>query len=339
MSSRFSTTEKPLGLIGKDPADPRDYKLSEVQKQETDLPDSYLLGKSNIDKMIASLTSVQDQLYGDCTSHASDGVKEQQDSFEYDREIKLSQRFIYHNIKKLSGIWSTEGDFLRNGFKALEKWGVCLEETYPYKKFNDWKDYAKPEPPQEAYKEAKKYKIKNYYRVEPNLDDIRSAIYKNKAPIGVSMAWYKSYYSEKDDGYLPTPGDNKYGGHALIIVGWENNKLWFRNSHGTDYGYRGYFYIPFNELNKHELWDCWVSIDKIEDPRDNIGWVADSYLKVIKGFQAGDVVTPGYALNFRSKPYVSNDTKIDLLQPGEELKITGESKETGGYNWQKVRRL
>lgn len=337
----MSTPPKPLGILSKDPYDPRDYQLSAVQEQETDLPDKYLLGHGTVPAMINALTSVQDQIYGDCTSHSADGVKEQQDSREYGRKIKLSQRFIYHHIKQISEIWYSEGDFLRNGFKALEKYGACLEETYPYKEFEDWKDYAKPKPPQEAYEEADKFKIKNYYRVDTDIDSLRSAIYQNKSPIGISMGWYKSYYSERDDGYLPLPGDHKYGGHALVAVGWENNKFWFRNSHGTNYGKDGYFYIPFNEFDKHEIWDGWVSIDEINNEKPEVGWVADSWLALLRNYKKGNVVTPTYSggLSFRSEPRVANDTKIEMLYPGEELEILGEEKDNQGYTWQKVKKV
>ena len=320
--------KKPLGLVGPDQPDPRDFQLAELQPQSVDLPTSYDLR----DKM----AEISDQNYGSCTAHAATSVKEYWDTKEYADIINLSEKFVYHNTKKESNLWGIQGDFLRNAFKAIQKYGAPLLKDYPDKKEDSWEDYAKPEPSEEIYEKAEKYKARTYWSVGKTLEDFRQAIYKNKCPIGTGMKWYRSYYEVGQDGKLPVPGQDDVGGHAVSCVGWTRDKLWFRNSWGTDFGKDGYFYIPFGEFNQHDFWNAWIMLDEERPEKPDTGWVADSYLKMIKGFNEGDKVTPTYNLNFRNVPW---GTKIDLLKPGDKLEILGESKRSGNLTWQKVKKI
>jgi len=313
-----------LGLLAKDPIDVRDYQLAELQAP-VELPDEFDLR----DKM----TSVQRQNWGTCTANMADGVKEFLDKKEYGKEIKLSQKFIYINTKKISGLWDNQGDYLRNAFKSVCQYGACLEETFPDIKRSSWNSYIKDRPSEQAYKEAEKYKGKTFWAVGRTLEDFRQAIFQNKCPVGFGMMWYKSYRSPASDGRLPLP-DTKLSGHAIICVGWTKGKLWFKNSHGTNWGLNGYAYIPFEEFEKHDIWNAYVLLDiKVpKKPEIKEGWVADGYLR--KDFIKGDIVYPICNLNFRDAPWGS---KLKVLGKGKKIKILGESKKTTNITWQKVK--
>jgi len=319
--------KRQTGLIGPDPEDPRDFKLSELQPEEVDLPES--------NDYRGDMAEVSYQNYGSCTAHGATSVKEFWDSKEYGKKINLSEKFTYYNTKKESGLWDIQGDFLRNAFKALQKYGAPLLGDYPDTRDDSWKDYL-TEPEREIYELAEKFKAKTYWSVETGLKSLREAIFKNKCPVGTGMRWYRSYYKEDKNGRLPPPDGDNVGGHAISCVGWTKNKLWFRNSWGTDYGKDGYFYIPFGEFNQHDFWNAWIMLDEERPEKPDTGWVADSYLKMIKGFNEGDKVTPTYNLNFRNVPW---GTKIDLLKPGDKLEILGESKRSGNLTWQKVKKI
>ncbi|MGV9206088.1 MAG: C1 family peptidase [Promethearchaeia archaeon] len=328
IKNKINFKKKPLGCIGQDPPDPRDFQLSELQPEKVDLPEKFDLR--------GEMAEISDQHYGSCTAHSATSVKEYWDSKEYGKPINLSEKFTYYNTKKESGLWDTEGDFLRNAFKALQKYGVPLLEDYPDTKEDDWEDYVTTEPPEEIYEKAKQYKARTYWSIDRTLNDFREAIYKNKCPIGTGMRWYSSYYKVGQDGHLPLPKDNKVGGHAISCVGWTHNKLWFRNSWGKDWGNDGYFYIPFGEFNQHTFWNAWIMLDEERPEKPDTGWVADTYLRMIKGFDEGDKVTPTYNLNFRDAPW---GAKIDLLKPGDKLEILGKSKKSGNLTWQKVKKI
>lgn len=323
----FKKNKYPLGVIGKDPKDIRDFQLLEVQPTIVVLPETFDLR----DKM----TSVQLQNWGTCTSHDVDGVKEFLDSKEYGKQIKLSQKFIYYNTKKISGLWNMQGDYVRNALKAVCEYGVCLEETFPDIRRLNWETYIKDVPSEQAYKEAEKYKGKTYWVVGNTLEQFRQAIYQQKAPVVCSMMWFESYYKTESDGKLPLP-DKSVGGHAISCVGWTKDKLWFRNSHGTDWGLNGYFYIPFNEFNRHDIWNCWILLDiEVPEPENTkIGWIADSWLS--KEWEKGDIVWPTYKLNFRIAPW---GQVIKVLEVGKKLEVLGEKKKTNEIVWQKVKEL
>ena len=325
----FKKKRKQHGLLP-DPKDPRDLHLSELQPESVELSNNFDL-RDNI--------LISDQNYGSCQSHAVTKLSEYWNSKEYNRKVNLSEKFVYYNTKKVSGLWHIQGDYARSSLKALQKYGSPLLKDYPDDPEGSWEEYIDSAPPGEIYEKAKKYRIKSYWRVHGDLESIRQAIYKNKCPVLIGTKWYKSYNDVVPYGKLPLPGDKVGGGHLFVCSGWtdahtfETGKLWFANSWGKDYGADGFFYIPFPEFNKHDFWDIWVALDLEVPERPKTGWVADSYLKMIKGFNEGDKVTPTYNLNFRDAPWGS---KIGLLKPGEKLEILGESKKSGNITWQKV---
>ena len=317
-----------LGVVSPDRKDKRDYLLSSIQPEAVSLPDKFLLR----DKM----TSIQKQIYGTCTANMSDGLKEFWDSQEYGKEIKLSQRFIYYNTKKISGLWHDQGDYLRNALKSVCDYGACLETSFPDTPDGNWDTYIQKEPLPEGYKEAEQYKGKTYWRIGNTLDNFRQAIYQNQCPVGFGMVWYDSYRGISSDGKLPLPSGDKLGGHALIAIGWEDDKLWIRNSWGTDWGDKGYFYIPFNEFDKHDIWDCWVLLDI---QRELKGWMAGEYLKrLIPKFIPNEVVSPIYRLILREQPGIKSN-KITVLNPSTKLIILDDINNgisQDGYTWYRV---
>jgi len=320
-----------MGLISKDPTDIRDLQLAELQPEKVELPEEYCL----IDKM----TLVQSQFWGTCTSHSADGLKEYQDKQEYNREIKLSQRFIYRMTKELSGLWHMQGDYLRTAVKVLQKYGACLEDTFPDTRDKTWKNYISKKPSAIAFKEAEKYKIKSYWAV--NTDDLRNlrqACYRNKSPICVGSPWYKNQNKTQKDGRLLLPGGEMSGGHAYLYVGWTQGKDWFRNSWGAKWGKGGYFYIAENDFKHFDFWNGWVGLDLEVPDIKTQGWVAERHIKHVDepGFKSGDKIIPETGLRLRSSPtiYASIVKRLTSNMKGEI--ISNERKKANGYFWRRV---
>ena len=327
-SFRRKSEKEKLGLIGADPTDIRDYQLASIQPKVVFLPNEIKLR----DKM----TSVQNQNWGTCTSHMADGIAEYSNSLEYKKEIKLSQKFIYYNTKKISGLWTTQGDYLRNALKAVCDYGAPLEEDFPDVKRNSWEEYIKDVPSIDIYEKAKKYKGKTFWSVGTSLDDFMQAIFQQNAPVGFGMMWYEGYRNIKNDGKLPLPSGKEIGGHAVDGVDWEMERFWVRNSWGTNWGNNGYFYIPFNEFGKHTIWNAWVMLDE-EAPEQLTGWAAGKYLKRTGAeFKAGEEVTPIYSLNLREKPTIKSD-KVTLMKPGWKCEIIEGGIDADGYTWWRIK--
>ena len=312
-----------LGLIAPDYKDERDFQLASIQPQKVSVPDEFDLR----DKM----GQVGLQHWGSCSSWGSTALAEYWNKQEYHKDINLSEKFVYHNIKKISGLWDNEGDYGRNGLKALCQFGAPLLEDYPNDREKNWQEYAQKEPSQEVYNKALEYKGKSYWRVGRTLDDFLQAQFQNQCPVMFGMAWYQSYYGIKSDGKLPLPFGKRYGGHLVSTAGWEREKLWVKNSHGENWGNNGYFYIPFSEFSKQDIWDAWVLTDA--EPEQPIeGWVALQYLQRL--LQVGDLVSPTTSLNIRETP---GGNKIKTLSIKDIGEITENIVKQGNYDWIKLR--
>jgi C1A family cysteine protease len=66
-----------------------------------------------------------------------------------------------------------------------------------------------------------------------------------------------------DTGVIPMPGptEQKDGGHAMLIVGYNNADRTFlvRNSWGTEWGQQGYGTMPYDYILSPTLtWDLWT---------------------------------------------------------------------------------
>ena len=314
------------GLIAPDYKDSRDLLLADYLGEES-IPDSIDLKSKD--------SAIEHQRFGSCTAHAAIGVKQFLDKKEYGKEIDLSQRFVYHNTKRISGLWDIEGDYLRNAIKALVRWGAPREELWSEGK-GKLDEYLKTTPPASVYKAAEQYKARAYYRVATEVPSIKKTIAKLLSPLPTGMMWNESY-KPKPDGYLPLPKGKKIGGHAIDIIDYTLDKIQFRNSWGKKWGLGGYFYIPVSEFKAHNFWDSWVVLDEIlNKPLE--GYLATKFLTPVS-YGAGSLVKPIVNLNIRETPA---GKKLGIATEDDELEIVdGKTfvKSFGGrvYRWQKIK--
>lgn len=64
---------------------------------------------------------------------------------------------------------------------------------------------------------------------------------------------------------FPSPGDAVQGGHAVVAIGYDNNRrigdkkgaLKIRNSWGTDWGEEGYGWLPYAYITEGLAVDFW----------------------------------------------------------------------------------
>ena len=84
-------------------------------------------------------------------------------------------------------------------------------------------------------------------------------------PIVFGISVYESFESEEvaKTGIvqLPEKTEKMLGGHAIVIVGYDQEKhlFIFRNSWGEDWGDKGYGYLPFEYVCDKDLAsDFWV---------------------------------------------------------------------------------
>ena len=194
---------------------------------------------------------------GSCTAQAIVAVYEimlrQQvpDKFQ-----ELSPLFLYYNSRREEGTLNEDaGAYLRSSMKALLDYGICPENDWPYNvdKFNI-------RPSDNAYRNAKKFKISQYKRLS-NLNSILDSISKDHPVVAGIMVYsgFDNITKENSTIPMPTDTDTEYGAHAIALVGYNlaERKLLAKNSFGASWGLGGYFWIPFDYLEQ-ELTDAWI---------------------------------------------------------------------------------
>jgi C1A family cysteine protease len=197
---------------------------------------------------------------GSCTGNALGGAVEYDDN-----GFHPSRLFIYYNERYLEGtVRQDSGAYLIDGIKSLEKYGVCSENTWPY---IESRFAQKPSPV--AYTEALKHKIivnsvVSSDNPETEISTVNLNLIKQHLAAGYPCAFifivYDSFESLQAPWILdlPQPEEQVQGGHAILCVGYDDNKEYetrngtkkgcfiIRNSWGAEWGENGYFYMTYD---------------------------------------------------------------------------------------------
>ncbi|MDQ3234542.1 MAG: C1 family peptidase [Pseudobdellovibrionaceae bacterium] len=198
---------------------------------------------------------------GSCTAQAAGAACMFLDVYDRDMPVVVPSRlFVYYATRTLEGTkHSDSGATLRNTIKAIATWGYPPEDKWPYsiEKFT-------VRPPEEVISLAAKERIKSYERLGRDLNQFREAINEG-LPVIIGFSVYSSIddRSVKKTGFIPVPkpGDMRDGGHAVLVVGYDDTKaaLIIRNSWGEEWGEEGFGYLPYRYIEDPALsGDFWV---------------------------------------------------------------------------------
>ena len=236
-----------------DKPDPRNFKFRSIKTAEV-IPATFMDMYYKL--LEVSGTNNDCQFYGDCTSYGGEIPK------RYQEEKVLSRHFLYNAIKKISGRYDTEGDYLINAMKALCKMGVCEEAYFPTVPAVSWLKYVMQEPSEDAKANALIHKGRTYWELDRNdFEEFKRAMSVFKTPLNFAMEWNVSYYNCPASGHLPLPTGEWVGGHSLAVVGFDGVGIWGKNSHGKSWGKNGYFFIPYEDWTKHSIATAFVLLD------------------------------------------------------------------------------
>jgi C1A family cysteine protease len=183
----------------------------------------------------------------------------------------MSRLFIYYNERVIEHTVNEDsGAMIRDGIKTLAKQGVCPESMWPY---NISKFKNKPAP--KCYAEGLKHQILAYYRIN-TLQELKTSIAAG-FPVTFGFSVYESFMTDRvaKTGivYMPKWYEQLMGGHAVLAVGYDDNMkiqknkgaVIVRNSWGTSWGDKGYFYMPYPYINDRNLSDDFWQITKQEE--------------------------------------------------------------------------
>lgn len=204
---------------------------------------------------------------GSCTGNAVAGAYAHNLKKQGKTVFTPSRLFIYYNARKYINTTDRDsGAVIRDAVKSVNVKGVCTETNWIYdiSKF-------KNKPLRSCYKEAKDHQSITYSRLHRSIDSFKQCISEG-LPFVFGFTVYDSFYSKDvaKTGMMtwPTPTEKSHGGHAVMAVGYddslEGGRFIIRNSWGSEWGDKGYFYMPYDFIvNSNLTADFWV-IETVE---------------------------------------------------------------------------
>lgn len=166
---------------------------------------------------------------------------------------RLSPLFIYNAERQMRGwLEIDEGAFIRDGLKVLQKLGCESEENFQ----TDWNNFKKIPQASETSLQNCTY---TYMRLE-NLDEIKLVLSMGLLVV-CGLTVYKNWELPiaYQQGIIPMPAGRSLGGHAVLIVGYNDDTqtLEYKNSWGEKWGNGGYFVTDYSYI-EHSGSDFWT---------------------------------------------------------------------------------
>lgn len=202
---------------------------------------------------------------GSCTANAIGGMFEFMQQKQGVKPFMPSRLFIYYNERDLEGtVGYDSGAFIRDGMKVINKLGVCKETTWPYKI-----SQFVVKPPQSSYTEGLLNQSVQYMRVNRTVADLQKCL-TDGYPFVFGFTVYESFESAEvaATGIVPMPKakEKVLGGHAVMAVGYDVQRklVLVRNSWGSSWGIKGYFWMPIEYLTNSNLSDDFWTLRQVE---------------------------------------------------------------------------
>ena len=240
-------------FFGATPSSPdiRDYTLSISASK---LPITYINQPIKIKSQGSQST---------CVAYTLSSLIEFHNFKETQLYTRFSTDFIYGC--RFDSDYFGEGMSLRDGLKVIQKYGDVEYSLLPGNT-DVSKAFSKVHQNFETLRpEAYPNRISTYYKIK-SLDELKYALYHD-GPVAASMRWYSESSVDKNGIYHYNPS-NSYFGHAVLIIGWDEDNLIVQNSWGILFGKKGLFYVPIKQMNEvfKELYGITDDITNIKVP-------------------------------------------------------------------------
>ena len=242
--------------------DVRDWTLKPevVEAAKATLPTSWDLRSTGFMPPVVDQGSL-----GSCTANAGAGVFDYMEKKQGGQFLPGSRLFLYYNTRvkvEHSPAGQDTGCTIRGTMQSLVTYGICKEATDPYiiSRFS-------VAPTVVMLAEGLDYQVLFYALLDPTgsttaqiLANIKTMV-ASGYPVEFGFDVYASFLTIGSNGLMPYPavGESYKGGHATVIVGYDDNKqcpnaskgaFLVRNSWGASWGLAGYFWMPYDILTK-----------------------------------------------------------------------------------------
>lgn len=184
-----------------------------------------------------------------CVAHSAATIKMHQEFKEHKKYYSFDTEWLYALCKQQDGIPDQDGTFIRAALDIVQTTGYLAKaERY-------------------RLKEDTHFKIEKYVRLT-SIQQIKEAVY-HVGPVIFGIMIDEGIYTPDKSGIIPEPNNITLGGHAMVIVGWDDRKkcdnsqgaFLVKNSWGDEYGKKGYIWYPYSHFNHYAGWDAWRVVD------------------------------------------------------------------------------
>ena len=188
---------------------------------------------------------------GTCYAQSAACMKEWQEKKNYNHDEYFSPQFFYNlrSNKYDENKDNDDGMFGRDVMNILRTYGICKEVDYPYGLIQHKDDID-----ESLFNKAKINIINSYARIF-NIDDLKLSLFKNgPALIGFPV------FNYGPEMWKQNQGESFQGGHAMTVVGYDENGFIIRNSWGDNWCNEGYTCYKYEDWGSH--WEIWSTVDK-----------------------------------------------------------------------------
>jgi len=185
---------------------------------------------------------------GSCWAFSSTAAFESQVLISTGQSKDLSEQIVV----SCSGAGSCDGGSLDGPSDFFKNTGTNIETCYPYTATDGSCNNAC------ANWRSNTFRIDSWNEVAATVSDIKNAVFTS-GPVVTAFLVFEDFGSYKSGVYSYVKG--KYlGGHAVLIVGWDDSQSCFivKNSWGTGWGDSGYFKIAYSEVGGKTEFGCWT---------------------------------------------------------------------------------
>ena len=253
----------------KDAYDERDYKYENLETGKSLLPDK-------LDLTYLQPPITDQSPYNNCTNEAIAAILYQIKNYNLQQsgsnkwDLLFSRFQIWNNARAFEGRYpKNEGVFSRTALTILTRAGLTLSRFY-----EDETTVSPDSLETDLINHVNHTLVANFFRMGTidysrtrNLNSVKDALNKGYG-VYMAMAFTPKMVNVGKDGILDCTPSNKFFGHAVSIVGYDDitRLIKVRNSWSKYWGYKGYCYMKYDDFNKpvkdNVIYDLYIIREK-----------------------------------------------------------------------------